>query len=80
MIRKSIFSRENLAHKVYLDNLESNIKELIGANTLFIKRNKFVGYVERDSNINKINFTILIDFEKLESKLTEGSVFESPNI
>lgn len=75
---KSIFTKQNVVYKLSIDNFSTDEKELIDSNALFHKRNMFIGYVEKDSNINTINFAILINYNKIDKEIIEGSIIEIP--
>lgn len=75
---KSIFTKLNIVYIMKLSEMSHDNKVLIESNTLYKNREKFIGYVERDSTINKINFSILSDYSNLSKKVSEGSVLEIP--
>lgn len=73
---KSIFTKKNSVYKLNVNHLSVKMQELIESTPLYKKRNDFIGYVDRDSTIEKINFTII---EGANGKApTEGSIIETP--
>ncbi|WP_375325320.1 ATP-binding protein [Flagellimonas sp. GZD32] len=73
---KSIFVKKNSVYKLNVTQLSFQMQEFIGSTTLYTRRNDFIGYVEKDSDIEKINFTIV---EGANGKSpTEGSIIETP--
>lgn len=75
---KSIYSKQSLVYKLNINNLSAELVKLIESNSLYNKRTKFIGYVEKDSNINVINFTILVNHENNEKEIREGNIIEIP--
>lgn len=73
---KSIFSQENLAYKIEFSKIDEHVRTIIESNFFYKKRKNFIGYVEKDSNINTINFSVLDDSP--EKELHEGLIVETP--
>ena len=74
---KTIFTKDNLAYQVELDNLLEDVQKKIKDNYLYSNKSKFIGYVTAGSNINKINFTILRDFSKKYHRISEGVILKT---
>lgn len=73
---KSIFTKKNSVYKMNVNQLSTKMQQLIEGTTLYEKRNDFIGYVDRESTIEKINFTII---EGANGKSpTEGCIIETP--
>lgn len=63
------------SYKVYKTTptvLSSDIQEILENNSLYKNRNNFIGYVEQGSDINKIRFYILPNYDELG--IVEGTV------
>ncbi|TBW30005.1 ATP-binding protein [Gramella sp. KN1008] len=73
---KSIFSKQNAVYKLKVDHLSHEIQDWISNTNLFQKKSDFIGYVDRDSNIEKVNFTIIEGANG--KKPTEGCIIETP--
>lgn len=72
---KSIFTKRNSVYKLNIQHLSHEVRELIEQTNLYQKRNDFIGYVDRESTIEKINFTIV---EDANGKFpTEGCIIET---
>lgn len=75
---KSIFSKENIVYLLDASMLTDNsLKSIIESNPLYKDREQFIGYVSIDSNINTINFIIVRDANKLEQKISEGTILKT---
>jgi len=76
---RSIFASEN---KTYLLNIATAFslqedRRKIEENSLYLNRDKFVGYVAKDSNINTISFTILNHPEMTDREIYEGALLKT---
>lgn len=72
---ESIYIKKNYVYKLSVNHLSNEIQESIENTTLYKNRKDFIGYVERESTIEKINFTII---ENANGKFpTEGCIIET---
>lgn len=75
---KSIFYTPNQTFILEINTLESEYKEEIENNFLYKNSSKIVGYVSKDSNINKIKFHLILDEQNEEHQsIGEGSILTS---
>ena len=51
----TIFTKKNSVYKLNVNHLSVKMQELIESTPLYKKRNDFIGYVDRDSTIEKID-------------------------
>jgi uncharacterized protein len=57
----TIYSKTNLVYSLNLDLLNPENKEFINSNYMYKNKDNFIGYVSENTDINKINFHMLID-------------------
>ncbi|WP_323592351.1 ATP-binding protein [Aliarcobacter butzleri] len=75
---KSIFYTPNQTFILDANTLESEYKEEIENNFLYKNSSNIVGYVSKDSNINKIKFHLILDEQNEEHQsIGEGSILTS---
>ena len=75
---KSIFYTPNQTFILDANTLESEYKEEIENNFLYKNSSNIVGYVSKDSNINKIKFHLILDEQNEEyQSIGEGSILTS---
>ncbi|WP_323589616.1 helicase HerA domain-containing protein [Aliarcobacter butzleri] len=75
---KSIFYTPNQTFILDKNTLEPEYKEEIENNFLYKNSSKIVGYVSKDSNINKIKFHLILDEQNEEHQsIGEGSILTS---
>jgi uncharacterized protein len=75
---KSIYVKENLAYLLDASKiLDLNLRKEIDDNLLYRKREQFIGYVTKGSNINIVNFAIVREADKLKHKISEGTVLNT---
>lgn len=75
---KSIFYTPNQTFILDINTLESEYKEEIENNFLYKYSSNIVGYVSKDSNINKIKFHLILDEQNEEHQsIGEGSILTS---
>ncbi|GAB4509135.1 MAG: hypothetical protein Tsb004_09310 [Allomuricauda sp.] len=78
---KSILKSLNSVSKLNsLDNLPTTIKEKVLSSKLYIKKDKFIGYIEKGSNINKIVFQHLGDNEINEGEIVTSTIYGNETI
>jgi hypothetical protein len=71
----SIFNIPHQVHKLDLDHLSDELQTTINENYLFKHRQNIIGYVSKDSNINKIKFQLVLDSTNtMSSDLGEGTI------
>lgn len=71
----SIFSIPHQVHTLNLNNLNAELQSVINDNYLFKYRQNIIGYVSKDSNINKIKFQLLLDSQNDSSNdIGEGTI------
>ncbi|MCT7568507.1 ATP-binding protein [Aliarcobacter butzleri] len=76
--KKSIFYTPNQTYILDIDTLEAEYKEEIENNSLYKNCSNIVGYVSKDSNINKIKFHLILDEQNEEyQSIGEGSILTS---
>ena len=75
---KSIFYTPNQTFILDANTLESEYKEEIENNFLYKNSSNIVGYVSKDSNINKIKFHLILDEQNEEHQsIGEGTILTS---
>lgn len=75
---KSIFYTPNQTFILDINTLEAEYKEEIENNFLYKNSSNIVGYVSKDSNINKIKFHLILDEQNEEHQsIGEGSILTS---
>jgi len=75
---KSIFYTPNQTFILDINTLEPEYKEEIENNFLYKNSSNIVGYVSKDSNINKIKFHLILDEQNEEHQsIGEGSILTS---
>lgn len=78
---KSILRSLNSVSKLNsLDNLPTTIKDKVLSSKLYINKDKFIGYIEKGSNINKIVFQHLGDNEINEGEIVTSSIYGNETI
>lgn len=78
---KSILKSLNSVSKLNsLDNLPTTIKEKVLSSKLYINKDKFIGYIDKGSNINKIVFQHLGDNEINEGEIVTSSIYGNETI
>jgi hypothetical protein len=76
--KNSIFSSFNQVHKIELNNIAEDIKQNILENYMYKNRMNIIGYIAKDSNINKVKFNLIINEQKEEHRtIGEGSILVS---
>jgi len=76
--KNSIFYMPNQVFKLELDSLDTISKEEIVKSYLYKNSSKIVGYVAKDSNINKIKFHLILDEQnEKHQNIGEGSILVS---
>lgn len=76
--KQSIFYQPNQVFKIGLDDLDSEERETVQASYLYQNKSKIVGYVDKDSNINKIKFHLILDeHDEEHQSIGEGSILIS---
>ncbi len=76
--KHSIFYTPNQAFKINLEELAVEEQELIKKSYLYQNRFKIIGYVAKNSNINKIKFHLILDEDNGEHQnIGEGSILVS---
>lgn len=76
--KNSIFYTPNQALRIKLDDLDEKEQEYIKKSYLYINKSRIVGYVAKDSNINKIKFHLILDEQNEEHQnIGEGSIVVS---
>jgi len=73
--KSSIFYSPNLVYKVELSKLNEKEQERIKTNYLYKKRFKVIGYVSKNSNIDKIQFHLINNV--FERQISEGTIVET---
>ncbi len=74
----TIFSKTNQVFQLDLSALDKDEKTKITENYLYKNKNSFIGYVSKDSNINKIKFHLLLDeSNENHSTIGEGTILFS---
>lgn len=75
---KSIFYTPNQTFILDINTLEAEYKEEIENNFLYKNSSNIVGYVSKDSNINKIKFHLILNEQNEEyQSIGEGSILTS---
>lgn len=75
---RSIFYVQNQTFKLDITTLSDEDKEVIEKNYLYQNSSSIVGYVSKDSNINKIKFHLILDLQNEEHQsIGEGSILTS---
>ncbi|MGJ0290550.1 DUF87 domain-containing protein [Aliarcobacter cryaerophilus] len=75
---KSIFYSPNQVYLLDLDTLNEDIKQKIKTNYLYKNNSNIIGYVSKDSNINKIRFHLIIDEQdQKHQSIGEGTILKS---
>lgn len=75
---KSIFYIPNQTYKLDMELLDDVDKQQIITNVFYKNSSNIIGYVSKDSNINKIKFNLILDEEDEEvQSLGEGSILVS---
>ena len=76
---KTIYSKHNQMYTLELSTLENEeIKELIESNYMYKYKDRFIGYISENSNINKIRFHLLLDdSNKKHISIGEGTILSS---
>jgi len=75
---RSIFYTPNQTFILDIDTLELEYKEQIENNFLYKNSSNIIGYVSKDSNINKIRFHLILDEQNEEHQsIGEGSILTS---
>ena len=78
MDKNSIFYTPNQTFMLDINTLLPEYKEKIQNNFLYKNSSNIVGYVSKDSNINKIKFHLILDEQnKEEQSIGEGSILTS---
>lgn len=78
---KSIVKSLNSVSKLNaLDNLPTTIKDKVLDSNLYINKDKFIGYIDKGSNINKIVFQHLGDNEINEGEIVTSSIYGNETI
>lgn len=76
--KKSIFYVSNQTYILDINSLEEDEKEVIENNYLYKHSSNIVGYVSKDSNINKIKFHLILDEQnENHQSIGEGSILTS---
>ena len=74
----TIYSKTNLVYSLSIDSLNSENKEIIENNDMYKNKDSFIGFVSKDSDINKIKFHMLIDINNEKHlKIGEGTILSS---
>lgn len=74
----TIFSKNNQVFILDFENLDSEEKSQITNNYLYKNKDNFIGYISKDSNINKIKFHLLLDeSNENHSVIGEGTILFS---
>ncbi len=74
----TIFSKTNQVFQLDLNTLDEDEKTKITDNYLYKNKDSFIGYVSKDSNINKIKFHLLLDeSNENHSTIGEGTILFS---
>jgi len=76
---KTVFSKDNAVYLLKLSEIEDEAtRRIISEIPLYKNRDKFLGYVVEESDINKIKFCTIIDSENTRYKLLkEGTVINT---
>jgi hypothetical protein len=76
--KNSIFSVSNQVFKFDINSLDKDTQEKIKMSHLYKNSPNIVGYVAKDSNINKIKFQLILDKQNEEHQnIGEGSILVS---
>jgi uncharacterized protein len=71
----TIYSKKNLVYSFDISSLSSEKLEFIESNDMYKNRANFIGYVSENSDINKINFHMLIDYNnEKHTAIGEGTI------
>lgn len=74
----TIYSKTNLVYSLSIDSLNSENKEIIENNDMYKNKDSFIGFVSKDSDIDKIKFHMLIDINNEKHlKIGEGTILSS---
>lgn len=74
----TIYSKTNLVYSLNIDSLNSENKGIIENNDMYKNKDSFIGFVSKDSDINKIKFHMLIDINNEKHlKIGEGTILSS---
>lgn len=74
----TIYSKTNLVYSLNIDSLNPENKEIIENNDMYKNKDSFIGFVSKDSDINKIKFHMLIDINNEKHlKIGEGTILSS---
>lgn len=71
----TIYSKKNLVYTLDISLLTPENLEFIESNDMYKNRTNFIGYVSENSDINKINFHMLIDYNnEKHTSIGEGTI------
>lgn len=74
----TIFSKSNQVFILDIEALEQSEKDKINKNYLYKNKENFIGYISKESNINKIKFHLLLDeANENHSLIGEGTILFS---
>jgi uncharacterized protein len=74
----TIYSKTNLVYSLNIDSLKLENKSIIESNYMYKNRNNFIGFVSKNSDINKIKFHMLIDINNEKHlNIGEGTILSS---
>lgn len=75
---KTIYSKHNQMYTLELNILNQEIKELIELNYMYKHKDRFIGYVSENSNINKIRFHLLLNSSNEQhTSIGEGTILNA---
>lgn len=72
---KCIFTKNKQFFILDFEQLNGKIKDTISRNFIYKNLSNFVGYISKDSNINKIKFQLILDDNNIN--IGEGSILKS---